>query len=97
MADDKQVYIKIVPTQGEELRICQMFSEESRRDDPENHAVPIFDVFPDNVDPRASNIVMPLLRRVTNPPFQFVADIVDFVDQLIVVCGASGAGPADTC
>ena len=91
IADGKQVYIKLIPTHGEELRICQMFSEDSRRGDPKNHAVPILDVFQDDEESTMSYMVMPLLRDVDAPPFEFVADVVDFVDQLLEVCGQRNA------
>ena len=85
IADGRQVYIKVIDSQSEELRICQMFSADTRRNDPRNHAVPILDAFKDNVHAEDTYIVMPLLRKVDDPPFEFIADVVDFVDQLLEV------------
>ena len=57
----------------------------SSSDDPRNHAVPIIEIFDDPDDDTISYLVMPLLRAADNPAFQFVKEIVDFVDQILEV------------
>ena len=85
MADGKLVYIKRLATSSEELRIALLFSEEARRADPRNHAVPILDVLqdPDNAD--ISYVVMPLLHYFDEPRFEDVSDAIDFVTQMLEV------------
>lgn len=63
-----------------------MLSSSPLRDDPQNHSVPILDVFPDNEDAGLSYIVMPFLHQIDKPEFRWVGEIVDFVDQILEVC-----------
>ncbi|KAF9782683.1 kinase-like domain-containing protein [Thelephora terrestris] len=79
----KPVYIKEVPTDGEELRIAQMLVQEEWARDPRNHCVPLMRVFKDHKDPNTSYMVMPLLRPVDNPRFVTVKEIIKFVDQIL--------------
>ena len=85
MADGKLVYIKRIASSSEELQIALFFSDESRKNDARNHAVPILDAFEDSQDPSASYIVMPLLHRLDEPPFSDVCDVLDFVTQTLEV------------
>ena len=66
-----------------------LFSEDSRKNDADNHAVPILDVFEDCQEANASFIVMPLLHRLDQPPFSDVGDAIDFVSQTLEVCPVS--------
>lgn len=73
-----------------------MFSREPWKDDPRNHCVPAFDVIQDYEDPTMYYIVMPFLRHVDDPPFETVADVVDFVDQILQVrCHDIGVHPVE--
>ena len=85
ISDGLQVYIKRVKSDSEELRIARFLSDPSRVKDPDNHTVPVLDVFTDNLDLTLSCIVMPLLQYFDEPPFEYVAEVVDFVDQLLEV------------
>lgn len=85
------VYLKRVSTDGEESSIAALFSSELLRLDRRNHCVPILDTFPDDDDPQISYIVMPFLRLIDDPPFEFVNDVVDFADQILEVCMLHGA------
>jgi len=73
----------------EESRIVRMLSLEPLKDDPKNHCVPVLDIFDDPADDSKSFLVMPLLRPADHPPFDHVKEVVDFVDQLLEVCGYS--------
>ena len=84
--DEKLVYIKCILSEGDELRIALMFSQEPHRDDRHNHAVPILDHFEDPQDAGFTYIVMPLLHDLDEPPFQCISDITDFVTQMLEVC-----------
>lgn len=83
MSDGRLVFIKVVDTNGKEMEISTFFSQHPQRDDPRNHCVPILDTFADNNDPAMSYIIMPYLRLSDDPPFLFVDDAFDFVDQIM--------------
>ena len=83
--DGKLVYIKLTHTAEEESSIAQILYNENTRSDPRNHCVPILDVFQDNMDPTISYVVMPFLRQMDDPPFEYVEEVVDFVDQILDV------------
>lgn len=53
--------------------------------EPNNHCVPLIDIFEDNEEPQLTYIVMPFLRTIDDPPFDTVADVMDFIDQLFEV------------
>ena len=78
--------IKEVGRNDEERRIAEMFSSGPLKDDPRNHCVPILKVIDDPDDSSKSFLVMPLLRAADHPPFDFVKEVVDFVDQMLEVC-----------
>ena len=84
-ATGKTVYIKEVPTDGEELRIAQLLTQEEWINDPRNHCVSLTKVFKDHENPKVSYMVMPFLRPVGNPPFAYVKEIIDFADQILEV------------
>lgn len=77
--------IKKVGRNDEESRIAQMLSTKELRADPRNHCVPIIEVIDDPEDNLVSYVVMPLLRNADSPPFQYVKEITDFVDQILEV------------
>lgn len=85
IADDRQVYIKKVQTNDAEMSLALSLSRRESSDDPRNHCVPILDVFADDTNPKFTYLVMPLLRHVDNPSFDFVDDVVDFLDQILEV------------
>ena len=85
ISDGKLVYIKRVRSGDQESTIASILSSESLRRDPRNHSVPIEDAFVDDEDPSISYIVMTFLRRPTSPPFEYVSEVVDFVDQILEV------------
>ena len=53
--------------------------------DPRNHCVPVTKVFKDHNDPEVSYMVMPFLRPVDSPSFEYVKEIIDFTDQILEV------------
>lgn len=85
-ADGRLVYLKLVRTNSEELKIAKIFSGPLLRGDPQNHCVPILDTFPDENDENITYIVMPFLHPMDEPEFYWVGDVVDFVDQALEVC-----------
>ena len=85
MSDNKLVYIKRVPTNGDELRIALMLNSESLKNDSRNHCVVVLDHFQDPEDSTTSYMVMPFLRPIDSPDFELVDDVVDFIDQMLEV------------
>ena len=83
--DGKYVCIKRVRRGDEESRIAQMLTTEELRADPRNHCVPIIEVIDDPDDDLISYMVMPLLRNANSPQFQYVKEIIDFVEQVLEV------------
>jgi len=81
--DGKLVFIKKVGRDDEESRIAQRLSTAVLREDPRNHCVPIIEVIDDPDDDSVSYMVMPLLRNASDPPFQYVKEIIDFVTQAL--------------
>ncbi|KAI0258295.1 kinase-like domain-containing protein [Gloeopeniophorella convolvens] len=80
ISDGKLVYIKQFETDDLESRIAMMLGA---LEDPTNHSVPILDTFVDDADETISYIVMPFLRLSDSPPFDFVEELLDFVDQIL--------------
>jgi len=81
--DGQLVLIKRMKRNDEETRIAQMLSAAELREDPRNHCVHVIEVIDDPDDGSISYMVMPLLRNADDPPFQYVKEIVDFVDQIL--------------
>ena len=77
--------IKKVRRTDDELRIAQMLSTKELLVDPRNHCAPVIEVIDDPDDNSISYMVMPMLRLADNPPFQYVKEIIDFVDQILEV------------
>lgn len=73
----------------DEAASAQSFSIPERASDPKNHCVPIFEVLNVPDAPDEQILVMPLLRCYNDPPFERVADVVDFFRQVIEVCSQS--------
>ena len=85
IADDVPVYIKRVKTGDNESQITSMLSSEPLRQDPRNHSVPVFEIFPDDEDPGISYMIMPLLRLIDEPKFDLVEELIEFADQILEV------------
>ena len=69
-----------------------MLSTKELLADPRNHCVPVIDVIDDPDYDAISYMVMPMLRLADNPPFQYVKEIIDFVDQILEVRTIGFAG-----
>ena len=81
----KTVYIKEVSTDSEELRIAELLMQKEWIGDPRNHCVPVTKVFKDHQNTEISYVVMPFLRPVDSPPFEYVKEIIEFTDQILEV------------
>ncbi|KAI0040973.1 hypothetical protein FA95DRAFT_1527043 [Auriscalpium vulgare] len=83
LSDGKMVYIKRVQTGDLESRIAIKLSTEALRSDPKNHSVPILDTFVDSEDSQISYIVMPFLKSLGRPEFEFIGEFLDFGEQIL--------------
>ncbi|KZV68701.1 hypothetical protein PENSPDRAFT_609719 [Peniophora sp. CONT] len=100
LSDGKMVYIKRIKAGNREVSIATSLYDESLRNDPMNHTVPILEVFSDPDTPGLSYIVMPFLRFPEDPPFETVGEVVDFVDQILeglVFMHDQGVAHRDCC
>ncbi|KAG8832353.1 hypothetical protein FRC18_005181 [Serendipita sp. 400] len=78
--DGLAVAIKATLSWTNEAPIAFLFTDGGAIEEPRNHCVPVLDTF---VEDDLVYIVMPLLRAFNDPPFMAVAEVVDFVDQMI--------------
>ncbi|KAI0629598.1 kinase-like protein [Trametes polyzona] len=74
------VAIKTFYKHGQESHVARFLSNIT---DPQNHTVPILDIFPDPLDPELALMVMPYLRPCNNPEFATIGEVVEFVDQTV--------------
>ncbi|KAH9894107.1 kinase-like domain-containing protein [Cubamyces lactineus] len=83
MSDGKLVLIKMIHTGSPEQTIATYLSSPELRQDPRNHCVPILDVIhhPDNPD--TSYLIMPYLRKLDDPEFESIDEIMDFGEQVL--------------
>ena len=66
----------------EELDIARYLTE---FEDSRNHCVPLLDFFDAFDDPQRTILVMPLLKRFNDPPFETVWEVVECIGQLFEV------------
>ncbi|KAI0056998.1 hypothetical protein BV25DRAFT_1831639 [Artomyces pyxidatus] len=83
LSDGKLVYIKRVGTGDLESTIAMSLSSETLGRDPANHSVPILDHFDDPEEGGISYIVMPFLRLMDEPDFNYIGEILDLGEQLL--------------
>ncbi len=85
--DGKPVMLKCLMTKRAvtELEIGFFFSDPKRKDDPQNHCVPILDVLHSPFDKKAPIIVMPRLYPCHYPGFDSVGEAIDFFRQTFEV------------
>ena len=83
ISDSKLVAIKRIKAGSQEASICQMLSSPERRNDSRNHAVPLLDYFINEENTQEGFLVMPVLRRFDDPPFETVVEVVDFIRQIL--------------
>ncbi len=83
MSSEKiRVSLKDTEKDNKEIEIARVLTTIHR---PDNHCVPLLDVFPDPIDPQSSTMVTPYLRPMNNPPFGTIGEALDFIDQTLAV------------
>ncbi|KAI0669462.1 kinase-like domain-containing protein [Trametes maxima] len=80
ISDGKQVAIKTVSNDGDELRVSQLVTAIGGA---ENHCVSALEVFPDPLNDKRSLLTMPYMRPYNNPGLQTVGEVVAFVSQML--------------
>jgi hypothetical protein len=68
-----------------EIEIGRYFCSSPLNESPANHCVPIWDVLEVPSEVHLSILVMPLLRDATEPHFDTVGEVVDYIHQLCEV------------
>ncbi|KLO08634.1 hypothetical protein SCHPADRAFT_944281 [Schizopora paradoxa] len=81
LSDNKEVFIKRVEKASSEVDINIYLNNPSLRSDPSNHAVPVLDILIGN--DTYDFLVMPVLRFFNDPPFVFVDEVLDFIQQTL--------------
>jgi hypothetical protein len=69
----------------DEVEIGQLFSSGPLASNPKNCCVPFYDVLRIPDDDDGAIIVMPLLYRLGQPPFQTIGEVVEFFRQIFEV------------
>ena len=82
VSDNKEVVIKRTRKSRCEGPITEYFSTPERVSVEANHCVRVYEVF---CDEEYEFIVMPLLRKFDEPPFETVEQAIDFVSQTLEV------------
>lgn len=85
-SDGRLVCIKRLLQYTDEITIARYFSDPERRSDPRNHCVPVLDYFTAVVEGSEEHyVVMPLLRKFSDPAFFVISEIVGLMRQLLEV------------
>ena len=79
------MYIKEISAGSEEHRIAEVLRQEEWTSDLRNHCVPVLNIFKDPQDPELFYLVMPFLRPMCDPQFQYVKEVIEFADQILEV------------
>ena len=85
ISDGKLVSLKRVKSSSQEIVIASLLSSEGLRKDPRNHCVPILDIIPIPNSDDEVIVVMLFLREATQPIFERVGEVVDYLHQLLEV------------
>ncbi|KAL6300716.1 hypothetical protein BKA93DRAFT_508267 [Sparassis latifolia] len=81
--DGVLVSIKTVERDSIEVLIASYLSRPAVASHPDNHCVPVFEVFPDPLDDKAAFMVMPFLRPFDDPEFGSIGEVTEFVRQTL--------------
>ncbi|KAI0827732.1 hypothetical protein BC628DRAFT_153450 [Trametes gibbosa] len=81
-ADGELVAIKHLQNKGQEIEIAGFLTSAKH---PNNHCIPIMDLFPDPEEPNFSFMVMPYLRPFNNPEFELIVEVAEFIRQMLEI------------
>ena len=70
---------------SQEIEITTSLSSLPLVKDPRNHCVPVYDVLKVPDDDDLQVLVLPLLRKYDDPPFDTVGEVVDCLRQVLEV------------
>ncbi|KAG8979886.1 hypothetical protein FRB90_007845, partial [Tulasnella sp. 427] len=82
-SDGKTVMLKIAPHDSPEITLQEYLSSEEMQRDPRNHTLPLLQVLRDPSDPKTVILVLPLVRRVDEPPPASVRECCDMIEQTL--------------
>ncbi|TEB29036.1 hypothetical protein FA13DRAFT_1690318 [Coprinellus micaceus] len=66
-----------------ELDVMAFLTAEERAGDPRNHCVRALGILDHPSDPQVQFVILPLLRKFDDPPFETIGEVVDFVGQVL--------------
>lgn len=85
MRDGVSVFIKRVIEGASETDIQRYLYDGQRSENSKNHSCPVLDVFRDVEDEGHEYLVLPVLRKLDDPPFYAIVEVLDFVQQTLEV------------
>ena len=87
IADNAHVILKRISKDDslQEVEILKYFSQEPIASDPLNHTVPLLEELQPPDDPKASIVVLQVLRPYDNPEFDTIGEGLGFIYQLLEV------------
>jgi serine/threonine protein kinase len=88
LSDGKTVAIKCISKSSagdNEIAITQFFSSKDLAEHPDNHCIPLLDVFENPEEPDHYFIVEPWMTYFNEPEFVNVMEVVDFLAQTLQV------------
>lgn len=83
ISDKKVVMLKIAPKDSPEIEIGEYLSSEELQRDPRNHSLRLLEVLRDPSDAKNVILVLPLVRRVDEPPPASVRECCDIIEQTL--------------
>lgn len=81
--DGRLVHIRAIPTDSSRMELMMDLSSGPLVNDSRNHCLPILDSFQDDQERNITYIVTPHTRRVDDPRFELVHDVLDFAEQVL--------------
>jgi hypothetical protein len=85
LADNVKVSLKLVLTKTEQVPIALYLSSETLLSDPRNRSVRILDFIPLPTNDDWALLVMPFLREFDDPPFEYRAECIEAIRQMLEV------------
>ncbi|KAG8903695.1 hypothetical protein FRC01_009033 [Tulasnella sp. 417] len=83
LSDGRTVMLKIAPKDSPEIPIGQYLSSTELQQDPRNHSLPLLEVLHDPSDAHKVILVLPLVRRVDEPPPASIRECCDLIEQTL--------------
>ncbi|KAI0643711.1 hypothetical protein C8Q79DRAFT_1120662 [Trametes meyenii] len=83
ISDGKLIYLKKIRVDSDELELLRFLSSPEMVQDPHNHCVRLLDIIYDPDEIGFCFVVMPYLRWIDCPPFEYVEDMLECGEQIL--------------